>query len=112
MRLPNAERGLVDREKIVDYLMNLSHPEGSGKARFFLGLGFGVDNWQALADALLRVAVSGTVAQVVDSVHGSKYIVDGTLSAPSGQTTVVRTVWIREPWEERPRLVTAYPKER
>ncbi|MEW6112677.1 MAG: DUF6883 domain-containing protein [Thermodesulfobacteriota bacterium] len=111
MRLPNGARALVERQKILDYLMNLKHPEGSGKARFFLSLGFRPREWQVLAEALLRVARDGSVTQVVESVHGSKYIVDGELYAPNGQTALLRTVWITETGTERPRLITAYPRE-
>jgi hypothetical protein len=62
-------------------------------------------------EGLLRVAAEGIVAQVVESAHGSKYIVDGPLRTPNNKTVLVRTVWIREPGRDRPRLVTAYPRE-
>ena len=35
MKLPNAERALVEREKIVNYLLNPAHPDNGGKAAFF-----------------------------------------------------------------------------
>jgi hypothetical protein len=111
MTLPNGTRGLVERDKVVKYLMNLRHPEGAGKARFFLRLGFKPDEWPVLAEALPLVAREGIVSLVVESVHGNKYIVDGTLRGPYGRVAPVRTVWIREPGNERPRLVTAYPRE-
>jgi hypothetical protein len=31
MKLPNAERARVDREKITDYLLSPVHPDGSSK---------------------------------------------------------------------------------
>jgi hypothetical protein len=45
------------------------------------------------------------------SVHGQKYIVDGMVLTPMGQDVIVRTVWIVDKGENRPRLVTAYPRE-
>ncbi len=111
MRLPNGPSGLVESDKVVKYLMNPKHPEGAGKSRFFLSLGFRPEEWRVLAEALLRVAEEGSVAQAVESVHGSKYIVDGELNAPNGRTVLVRTVWIVEAGENRPRLITAYPRE-
>jgi len=42
LKLPNAERGVVEREKIVDYLLNPTHPDNGGKAEFFFSLGFDV----------------------------------------------------------------------
>ncbi len=111
MKLPNAARGLVEYDKIVSYLMNPTHPEGAGKAGFFQALGFQREEWQLLAEALLLVAVEGNVEQVIESIHGSKYIVDGVLLWINGRRAIIRTVWIMEWGSERPRLVTAYPKE-
>jgi uncharacterized protein DUF6883 len=62
---------LVERDKVVEYLMNLRHHEGASKARFFLSLGFRPEDWQVLAKALLRIAAEETVTHVVESVHGS-----------------------------------------
>jgi hypothetical protein len=36
MRLPNADRAVVDIAKLRDYSLNNSHPEGKSKARVFL----------------------------------------------------------------------------
>lgn len=111
MRLPDGERGLVERDKVVNYLMNPRHPEGAGKAAFFFYLGFRQEDWHELAEGLLRVAAEGVVTQVVESAHGRKYIVDGMLRTPNNKAVPVRTVWIREPGQDRPRLITAYPGE-
>lgn len=32
MKLPHAEKATVEREKIVDYLLNATHPDNAGKA--------------------------------------------------------------------------------
>ena len=111
MKLLNGAMGLVELDKIVKYLINPEHPERAGKARFFSSLGFEPEEWQVLADALLGVAIEGDVSKIVESSHGSKYIVDGVLRGPNGRMAMVRTVWIKEPGNERPTLVTAYPRE-
>ena len=111
MKLPNGVMGLVELDKVVKYLMNPGHPEGAGKARFFRSLGFQPEKWQVLVEALLGVATEGNVTKIVESGHGSKYIVDGVLLGPNGRNALVRTVWIREPGNEQPRLITAYPRE-
>jgi hypothetical protein len=36
MKLPQADKLIVEREKIADYLLNPLHRYGAGKARFFL----------------------------------------------------------------------------
>ena len=35
MRLPEAELGLVEREKVLDYLLNRAHRYGASQARSF-----------------------------------------------------------------------------
>lgn len=109
MKLPHAENATVEREKIVDYLLNPAHPDNAGKAPFFASLGFRRDDWPALAAALRKLAEQGDVAISMDSPHGRKHILQGRLDTPSGKTPWVRTIWITDHGREAPRLVTAYP---
>jgi hypothetical protein len=51
VKLPNAERAIVEREKITEYLLNPTHRYGASKARFFADFGFHLDNRMILADA-------------------------------------------------------------
>jgi hypothetical protein len=111
MRLPNAERAVVEREKIADYLLNPAHPDNGGKAAFFQALGYKRDDWSSLADALRRLAAATEVAKSVETAHGIKYILDGGMEAPGGRTWAVRTIWIVDRGLDTPRLVTAYPRE-
>jgi hypothetical protein len=39
MKLPNASELIVEREKILDYLLNPTHRYGAAKARFFTTFG-------------------------------------------------------------------------
>lgn len=107
MKLPNADRAVVDLAKVTDYLLNASHPDNGGKAQFFVSLGLGEP--AALIEALSRVAVAGEVVVQTESPHGLKFVVDGTIQSPSGRQPTVRTVWIIDAGEDSPRLVTAYP---
>jgi hypothetical protein len=109
MNLPNADGVEIAREKISHYLLNPLHPDGAGKAAFFTALGFTVEDWNVLADALRQVAASCPIAKEMNSPHGTKYVVDGALTTPCGKTPVVRTVWIIDHGADTPRLVTAYP---
>lgn len=107
--LPNASQSYIDKAKITDYLLALSHPDGRSKAMYFLRFGFTADHWQEFADALLSIARTNPVIAVVRSAHGVRYTVDGELLAPDGRRPKVRTVWVVEKGADRPRLVTAYP---
>lgn len=66
MKLPGADKLVVGREKIVDYLLNPAHRYGASKARFFAGFGFRVEKWEWLAEALwARVTANGPSAAVL-----------------------------------------------
>lgn len=89
----------------------MAHPDGFGKATFFTAVGFQPEAWESLAEAFRQLARNSPVTKSMTSVHGQKYIVDGTVLTPKGQVVIVRTIWIVEKGENRPRLVTAYPRE-
>jgi len=40
---------------------------------------------------------------------GSKYVIEGSLIAPDGQTVQIRAIWFIEFGTANPRFVTAYP---
>lgn len=109
MKLPDAERAMVDGRKVRDYLLSQSHPIGRFKATFFMGLGYSRGSWQDLADDLRRLALTEDAVPTGDSRYGQKYEVRGTLEGPSGRKAAVVTVWIIPNMGEAPRLVTAYP---
>ena len=86
-------------------------PITGGRPRFFLALGYNRDDWPSLAAALGRLAVATEVAKSMETAHGIKYVLDGGMETPGGKTPVVRTIWIVDRGLDRPRLVTAYPRE-
>ena len=59
MKIPNADKALIQREKIADYLLNASHPDNNGKAEFFESFGFRLDARETLAKAIRRAALDG-----------------------------------------------------
>ena len=109
MQLPNAAQARVDREKITEYLLCASHPDGRSKAEFFARFGFRVDDWGLLAEALRVHGRRHSVVEQVDSPFGTRYTVDGPLQTPDGRNPSVRTVWMIERGGSIPRLITAHP---
>lgn len=108
MKIPGAERAVVDAAKIRDYLLSPGHRVGGAKARFFTQLGFEAENWQPLQDELLRLA-QGNAAVADSNRFGQKYVVLGTIQGPTGRSAPVVVVWIVLHGEVVPRFVTAYP---
>ena len=106
--MPRASDAVVPWEKVVGYLLDLEHPAGASKARYFRAHGYHSGNVAVLTAGLLRVA-SGEVAEQKESPFGRKYVIRGDLAAPRGTLLRVETIWIQLPGSSGPRLVTAYP---
>jgi hypothetical protein len=109
MSLPNSEKAYVPDQKLKAYLLSETHAIGRAKAKYFRGLGDTESNAEQLADALLAIVKSEEVREKVTTDYGTKYIVDGDILTPGGTVVRLRTVWVIEPHDDRPRFVTAYP---
>jgi len=108
-QLPNAASAVVAEAKITRYLLSDTHPDGSGKARFFVAHGFSLFEWEVLAAALRDHATSHLVSAAVQTPFGSRYTVEGALKSPDGRAPTVRVVWFVRTGRDVPELVTAYP---
>ena len=109
MKIPNADRAIVEATKLRDYLLLPSHPVGRFKAPFFAALGYSQDQWPQLeadprAQHLLQDAEPAAAAS-----YGQKYEIRAILIGPNGRSAEVVSIWIILAGEEAPRLVTAYP---
>src|SRR5437667_11826414 len=93
MKLPNTDKLIVEREKIVDYLLNAAHRYGASKARFFASFGFSADKWQELAAALRVHGQTHDVKRVRETGFGPRYEVEGSVRAADGRSPRLSTVW-------------------
>lgn len=109
--LPNCQNAYLADSKLYDYLLNLNHPEGKGKAQFYQHIGYTSGMGEQLRADLLRMACYGLVISVVHNRQGTKYIIRGSLTAPNNKTYDLLTVWVIEQPENKPRLITAYPND-
>lgn len=109
MTLPNGDRAVVPRAKILLYLLAPEHPEGGSKAHFFLSQGYDGRQPELLVDDLSSIARTGSLVETHRTGYGIKYVVDGVVETPDGGWVRLRTVWIVERPEAPPRFVTAYP---
>ena len=112
MKLPGAERAVVEASKVRDYLLSDSHPVGRFKAAFFAALGYSAANWEGLAADLRRHAMDNEASASEANEYGQKYEVRGNLLGPAGKTAAVVAVWIVRRDEDFPRFVTAFPGAR
>lgn len=108
MRLPNAERAVVDLVKLRDYCLNPRHPRGRFKARVFASaLGMAAEHAEQLREALMDEVLTADAIPGEADEYGQRYVVDCRVSGPTGQGTV-RSAWILRRGEDFPRLVTCY----
>ena len=110
MRLPHADRVIIDARKLRDYVLSLEHPVGRFKALFFGRLGFVRESWQELRAELRRIVLNNDAEVAEGTEYGQKYIVRGTIAGPTGRGAEVLTVWIVLHGEAAPRFVTVYPE--
>ena len=109
MKLPNAERAVVAREKISGYLLSFTSDRGQHKARYFAQCGFSADDWEVMADALLQLSLSTEVTEVEETRYGVQYVIIGNIESPDGYNPRVKSVWQIDYGAENPRLITAIP---
>lgn len=94
MRLPNADRVIVDREKITEYLLNQAHRYGASKARFFGQVGFELAAWGILAEGLREHAHRHEVSKVSESPFGPRYEIAGELYSADGRARLCNKVFL------------------
>jgi hypothetical protein len=109
MKLPEATKAIVERKKLVDYLLNPAHRIGASKANFFASFGFSAEKWEVLAEALRVHGQINEVKRVRETGFGPRYEVEGKIKMPDGRTPRIRTVWQMDKGTVAPRLITAYP---
>jgi len=109
--LPGADRAIIDRSKLQDYLLSPNHPVGRFKARFFSKLGFSAGRWDLFDRALRDQHLSQSAESGGADQYGRSFTIRAILKGPAGESAVVISVWHIRTGEDRPRLVTAYPGE-
>ncbi len=109
--IPNISDAIIAPEKLSDYLLDINHPDGGPKARFFLRFGFSPDRPDILAAALVGHA-AGLEATISQRPNALNYVVTGPISTPDGRAPRIRTVWQVRDGESTPRFVTAFPRRR
>ncbi len=108
MKLPNADRAVVDIAKLRDDCLNPDHLRGRHKARVFASaLGLTAAHAEDLRQELLRAASTAAATAADQDEYGQRYVVDFTMTGPSLGATV-RSSWIVRAGEDFPRLTSRY----
>jgi hypothetical protein len=71
LRIPNADRAVIEPSKLHDYLLSRGHPVGRFKASFFLALGYSAETWRQLA-SMNAITLTSHLG-VIDKI-GSRFL--------------------------------------
>ena len=77
MKIPNAERAIIDIRKLRDYCLNPTHDEGKHKARLFAAaFGMTSDDAEDLRDAILEAVKADNAKVGRRDEFGQRYVID------------------------------------
>jgi hypothetical protein len=108
MKLPHADRAVVDLVKLRDYCLSPVHARGRHKARVFAAvLGLTAADAEMLRAALLAAALAEEAIPGEQDAYGQRYVIDFLMRGPRGQA-IVRSSWIVRAGEDVPRLTSCY----
>lgn len=110
MQIPAADEAFIAIEKLVDYLLNVDHPDGSPKARVFAHAGFDVERPAEFEKAPREQHLTRDARPGKDSPFGNKYEITAYLKGPTGEV-LVTSVWMIRHGEAIPRLITVVPED-
>jgi|SRR5579859_5276855 len=110
VRVPGAEDAVAPDHKFTDYLLNLGHPLGGPKARFFLSIGWGLDRWRELQAFFLAELpfVEGRFSRENEFNGAADYLAIIQIPRENGEMVPVGTYWQVHP-EHPTKFLTAYP---
>jgi len=108
MKVPNADRAIVDIRKLTGYCLSYEHPRGRHKARVFQSaLGLTAINAAEIRDLLRRKVKSEDCAMGLSDEYGTRYTVDFAY-ARGGKQAMLRSTWIIKAEEDTPRLTSCF----
>lgn len=110
MKLPNAERAVVEIEKLTVYSLNPEHEVGKHKAVVFkVALGITLDDADSLRELILRRVAEEEATAGPPSPFGAKYVLD--MEVTRGElAAIICTTWIVERGTDFPCLTSCYVK--
>lgn len=108
MKLPNAERAVVDVRKLRHYCLNAEHPRGQHKARVFKSaLGWTAEQAEDVRRRLLEAVLREDASFLGADDYGQRYALDFPIQGAGGVATV-RSLWIIRYGEDFPRFASCY----
>jgi hypothetical protein len=112
VKLPNADRAVIDIEKLRDYSLNPAHPKGKHKARVFLAaLGFTASDAERLSKLIREAILVAEATEQQPTDYGRRFIVDFQIKGEEKfvvSLQTIRTAWIIRNDEDFARLTSCF----
>lgn len=109
MKIPNANRAVIEPSKLTEYLLNTEHKRGGSKAKLLLQFGYSLDNWQQLEIDIRTFHLSQDASMMKETIYGTRYEITNELLTPSNRLLRVKTVWQIDQGTDFARLITLIP---
>jgi len=110
MKIPNADRAVVAKDKLREYLLNLAHRRGGPKAKLLLSMGYRAEDWQKLDADIRANHLPSEVDRQTDTAYGIRYEVVAPLCGSGGVPVIFRSIWQIDTGTDYPRFITMYPE--
>ena len=107
----SRDTAIISPEKLRDYVINASHPDGESKARFFQSMGYEQHNWKTLEHDLRSLHLTHDVLPGHPSEYGQKYEIRAPLRGPNGTMRWCRSIWMIRHRETIARFITLIPEK-
>jgi hypothetical protein len=109
MKIPNADRAVIEPSKLTEYLLNSEHKRGGTKAKLLILFGYSLENWQQLESDIRRFHLVVDVNVVKETMYGVRYEISANLLTPIDRQLFVKTVWQIDKGTDFARLITLVP---
>lgn len=111
LKLPNVEKAILPEPKFTKYLFDENSEKGYPKGRAFADrLGYSLDNWKKLQEALKRGAMEYPAEYVDNNGYGDRYVQKMVLYGEKGTPANVVVAWLKKV-DGTTTLTSAYIKE-
>lgn len=108
MKLLNADRAVIEIEKLRGYCLSATHPRGKHKARVFVAaLGITADDAEELKQAILSAVMIEEAMSTERDEYGQRFVVDFSMKR-RGKEAAIRSSWIIRRGEDYPRFTSCY----
>ncbi len=108
MKLDSFNNPFISDDKLLEYCLNPSHPDGKHKARVFKSaLNIDQTNFEILKSAIIRKIKNVDVNLLEQNEFGNLYYADLGITNDN-LSALVRTCWIIKMDEKFPRLTSCF----